>query len=62
LRRRAIGIVLAIIRCALEPLGSVTWTFPPLEVSVLVAAVTAIGLAGGRCPPGARCAWTRWKC
>jgi len=45
-----LGIVLAIIRCALEPLGSVTWTFPPAEVSVLVATVTAIGLLGGLLP------------
>ncbi len=45
-----IGIVLAIIRCALEPLGSVTWTFPPLEVSVLIAIVTAVGLLGGLLP------------
>ena len=45
-----LGILIAIIRCALEPLGSVTWAFPPVEVSVLVATVTLIGLLGGLLP------------
>jgi hypothetical protein len=45
-----LGIMIAMLRCALEPLGSVTWGFPPVEVSLLVAVVTAIGLVGGLLP------------
>lgn len=45
-----LGIGIAIIRCALEPLGSVTWTFPGVEVCVLFVVVTAIGLTGGLLP------------
>ncbi len=45
-----LGILLAIIRCALEPLESVTWTFPTGESVVIVIAVSAIGLVGGLLP------------
>jgi ABC-type antimicrobial peptide transport system permease subunit len=38
------------IRCALEPMGSVTWTFPPVEVAVLVTVVTMVGFLGGLLP------------
>ena len=34
----------------LEPMGSVTWTFPPVEVAVLVAVVTIVGFIGGLLP------------
>jgi putative ABC transport system permease protein len=45
-----LGLLLAYVRCALEPLGSVTWTFPTTEVGVLVVVVTAVGLVGGLLP------------
>jgi putative ABC transport system permease protein len=45
-----LGLLIAMIRCALEPMGSVTWTFPPAEVSVLIAVVTAVGFIGGLLP------------
>ncbi len=45
-----LGIVIAIIRCAIEPLESVTWTFPTLEAAVLVLVVSAVGLLGGVLP------------
>jgi putative ABC transport system permease protein len=45
-----LGLLLAFIRCALEPLGSVTWTFPSAEVGVLVVVVTVVGLVGGLLP------------
>jgi ABC-type antimicrobial peptide transport system permease subunit len=31
-------------------MGSVTWIFPPLEVSIIICVVTAIGLIGGLLP------------
>jgi putative ABC transport system permease protein len=45
-----LGLLIAKIRCALEPLGSVTWTFPPHEVSILIAVVTIVGFVGGLLP------------
>jgi putative ABC transport system permease protein len=45
-----LGLVIAMIRCALEPMGSVTWTFPPVEVAVLVTVVTMVGFLGGLLP------------
>jgi cell division protein FtsX len=45
-----LGLAIAAIRCALEPMGSVTWVFPPLEVSIIISVVTAIGLIGGLLP------------
>jgi putative ABC transport system permease protein len=45
-----LGLVIAMIRCALEPMGSVTWTFPPAEVSVLITVVTLVGFVGGLLP------------
>jgi len=45
-----LGLVIAAIRCALEPMGSVTWVFPPLEVSIIITVVTSIGLIGGLLP------------
>ncbi len=45
-----LGLVLAAIRCALEPLGSVTWTVPGTESCIIVGIVTAIGLVGGLLP------------
>ncbi len=45
-----LGLLLAFIRCTLEPLGSVTWTFPGAEVAVLVVVVTSVGLIGGLLP------------
>jgi putative ABC transport system permease protein len=45
-----LGLVIAVIRCAFEPMGSVTWTFPAMEVGVLIAVVTCVGFAGGLLP------------
>jgi putative ABC transport system permease protein len=45
-----LGLGIAAIRCAFEPMGSVTWVFPPLEVSIIIVVVTAIGLIGGLLP------------
>ena len=45
-----LGILLAILRCALEPLESVTWTFPTMESTAIVISVSAIGLLGGLLP------------
>jgi putative ABC transport system permease protein len=45
-----LGLVVAMTRCALEPMGSVTWTFPPVEAVVLVAVVTLVGFVGGLLP------------
>ncbi len=45
-----LGLCLAAIRVWLEPLGTVDWTFPPVESAVIVAVVAAIGLIGGLLP------------
>jgi ABC-type antimicrobial peptide transport system permease subunit len=45
-----LGLGLAAIRCALEPLASVDWMFPPFESFLIVAIVTGIGLVGGCLP------------
>jgi putative ABC transport system permease protein len=45
-----LGILLAIVRCAIEPLASVTWAFPLVEVLLLVGAVSLVGLVGGLIP------------
>jgi putative ABC transport system permease protein len=45
-----LGLVIAMIRCALEPMGSVTWTFPSQEVAVLVSVVTLVGFVAGLLP------------
>ncbi len=45
-----LGIALAAFRVWLEPLGAVSWAFPPTESVVMVLLVTLIGLAGGLLP------------
>lgn len=45
-----LGLGLAAIRVWLEPLGTVDWTFPPVESAVIVAVVAFIGLIGGLLP------------
>lgn len=45
-----LGILLAIIRCTLEPLGSVNWAFPTMEATIVVIVVSLIGLVGGLLP------------
>jgi ABC-type antimicrobial peptide transport system permease subunit len=45
-----LGLAIAMIRCQFEPMGSVTWTFPPAEVAVLLVVVTLVGFAGGLLP------------
>jgi hypothetical protein len=45
-----LGLGLAAIRCALEPLAAVDWAFPPAEASIMVIVVTMIGLIGGLLP------------
>jgi len=45
-----LGLLLAIVRCALEPLQAVTWVFPTNEAAIIVVVVTVIGLAGGLLP------------
>lgn len=44
------GMVLAALRVWLEPLGAVTWAFPPVESVIMVSVVTVIGLIGGLLP------------
>lgn len=50
------GMALAAIRVWIEPLGAVTWAFPPVESVVMVSVVTVIGLIGGLLP-----AWRAMK-
>lgn len=50
------GLALAAIRVWIEPLGAVTWTFPPVESAIMVGVVTIIGLIGGLLP-----AWRAMK-
>lgn len=50
------GMALAAIRVWIEPLGAVTWTFPPVESAIMVSVVTIIGLIGGLLP-----AWRAMK-
>lgn len=45
-----LGLGLAAIRCALEPLAAASWAFPPVEASIIVMVVTLIGLVGGLLP------------
>ena len=45
-----LGLALAAIRAWLEPLGTVDWTFPPVESAVIVLVVAVIGLIGGLLP------------
>ena len=44
------GMALAALRVWLEPLGAVTWAFPPTESVIMVAIVMIIGLVGGLLP------------
>ncbi len=45
-----LGLCLAAIRVWLEPLGTVDWTFPPVESAIIVTVVAIIGLIGGLLP------------
>lgn len=45
-----LGMLIAKIRCAFEPMASVTWTFPAVEAAVLLIVVTAVGFIGGLLP------------
>lgn len=45
-----LGILLAIVRCTLEPLGAVNWAFPTMEATIVVIVVSLIGLVGGLLP------------
>jgi ABC-type antimicrobial peptide transport system permease subunit len=44
------GMGLAALRVWLEPLGAVTWAFPPVESVIMVSIVMVIGLIGGLLP------------
>jgi ABC-type antimicrobial peptide transport system permease subunit len=44
------GLLLAMLRCWLEPLETIAWAFPPREATVVLVVVSAVGLIAGLLP------------